>query len=252
MEFLRFGSSIPGNYWGCCAVCIIQNFKFDPDAKASIELVVGDGGGTTGKFAGPTYRDIFQQRIRIGTFHTEDMPNHGFLAVMTEEQLSSIHGLAWLKILKESGFEFLRTVDNSVYTGSNLEGSECSPHPNHVFGMFRNITNNRIKNPLMPPKIWKDLPSVVPEAWELIPARSVTPFIKLQSDAQIEIWKKNSPTKLLTKQEVLAAGAEVTLAGIRSPDKQELESVRKARHERIKPINKINAFPQTVGMGNPF
>ena len=50
MEFLRFGSSIPGGYWGCCACCIIQNFKFDPKAKASIQLVSGDSGTLSQRF----------------------------------------------------------------------------------------------------------------------------------------------------------------------------------------------------------
>ena len=36
---------------------------------------------------GPTYRDIFWQRIRFGTFDKRDMPNHAFLAILTENQL---------------------------------------------------------------------------------------------------------------------------------------------------------------------
>ena len=43
MEFLRFGSSIPGSYWGCCAFDIIQNFgAYDPDDPLSIEMVDGE------------------------------------------------------------------------------------------------------------------------------------------------------------------------------------------------------------------
>src|SRR3546814_3229716 len=118
MEFLRFGSSIPGSYWGCCAVDIIQDFKQPPDGKASIQVVDGDGGNPLrGKFFGPTWKDIFLQRLRIGTFADRNMPNHGFLAILTDWQIKSKPGSDWLKILKEQGFEFIRTVDNSVYSG---------------------------------------------------------------------------------------------------------------------------------------
>src|SRR3546814_8591595 len=59
MEFLRFGSSIPGGYWGCCAFDIAQCFKQNPDDKASISVVNGDGGfpmmdGKGVLFLGPT------------------------------------------------------------------------------------------------------------------------------------------------------------------------------------------------------
>ena len=82
VEFLRFGSSIPGAYWGCCAMDIIQCFSTDPEAPASIELVSGDGGNPfmkNGKtmFLGKTNKDVFLQRLRIGTFSTENMPNPG-------------------------------------------------------------------------------------------------------------------------------------------------------------------------------
>src|SRR3546814_6569676 len=77
MEFLRFGSSIPGGYWGCCAFDIAQCFKQNPDDKASISVVNGDGGfpmmdGKGVLFLGPTWHDIFKQRLRINTFDTKD------------------------------------------------------------------------------------------------------------------------------------------------------------------------------------
>src|SRR3546814_13783293 len=106
MEFLRFGSSIPGGYWGCCAFDIAQCFKQNPDDKASISVVNGDGGfpmmdGKGVLFLGPTWHDIFKQRLRINTFDTKDKPNHGFLVVLTDWQLKNEPGKSWLKILKE-------------------------------------------------------------------------------------------------------------------------------------------------------
>lgn len=250
MEFLRFGSSIPGNYWGCCAVCIIQNFKVDPDAKASIEIVSGDGGGTLNKWAGPTWRDIFKQRIRIGTFNTTDMPNHAFFAILTDSQVSGGVGKKWLEILKAEGFEFLRTQDNSVYTGPALTRS-VSPHPNHIFALFRNITGSRIKDPLTPPKAWTDLPQVIPEVWQGIPPEQRSAVAQSQTDIHKEAWEASGPTKLLTMAEVEKAGAPVTLAGLRLPGAApELKSARDARNASKAP--KANAFPtKDVGLVFP-
>jgi hypothetical protein len=251
MEFLRFGSSIPGSYWGCCAMCIIQNFKVDPDAKASIQLVSGDGGGpimdTKSKemlFAGPTYRDIFEQRIRIGTFGQADMPNHGFLAILTDWQISNGVGLKWLKILKENGFEFIRTVDNSVYTG--VTGTGYSK-PNYVFGLFRNVTSSKIKDPFTPPKAWTDMEQVVPEAWQSISDPAA--LAKEQSAKQKALWDAGK-TKLLTESEVVKAGAPVILAGLRSQYPQQEKSVR----EQLKDAEaaKQGKAPKAVKGGDPF
>lgn len=251
MEFLRFGSSIPGGYWGCCAVCIIQNFKFYPKAKASIQLVSGDGGGPLMKgsemlFAGPTYEDIFMQRIRIGTFHSGDMPNHAFFAILTESQISGGYGKEWLKILKREGFEFLRTQDNSVYTGASLTGNG-SAHPNHIFALFRNISGSRVKDPLTPPKAWTDLDKVVPEAWELIDAKVRKDFATELSNVQREHWKKSGPTKLLTESEIRKAGAPVIMAGQRLPQygsAPEPKETREARNKKpAEAKTKANAFP---------
>lgn len=233
MEFLRFGSSIPGSYWGCCACCIIQNFKVDPDEKASIQLVSGDGGGPILKgremmFAGPTWRDIFWQRIRTGTFDSRDMPNHAFFAILTGWQVNSGVGAKWLAILKEAGFEFVRSVSNSVYTGQSLaqpkgEGSNL----NYIFALYRNIGSGAPADPFTPPKAWTDLPSVTPEAWEFV--QDAKEFAKAQSAAQRVVWDKIGPAKFLTESEIVAAGAPVTMAGLRSEYPQELKSERDAK-----------------------
>jgi hypothetical protein len=216
MEFLRFGSSIPGGYWGCCAVCIIQNFKFDPSAKASIEIVSGDGGnpvlGRDSKslFAGPTYEDIFNARLRIGTFSSDDMPNHVFLAVLTSDQIRSGYGKQWLAILKKNGFEFIRTTDNSVYTGASVVSkpgtyAKTSPHPNYLFGLFRNIGKGSIQDTRTPPKEWTDLTDPYDGDMSQDNVQTV----------QLRLWDDLGPAKLLSEAEIVAAGAPVTVAGRR-------------------------------------
>lgn len=224
MEFLRFGSSIPGSYWGCCAVCIIQNFRVDPDAKASIQLVSGDGGQPLqGKFLGKTYKEVFLSRLRIGTFDLRDMPNHGFIAVMTEQQIRGNVGKRWLAILKEQGFEFLRCVDNSVYTGSNVSNgkNKTSSHKNYLFALFRNVGSGSVDDQFTPPKEWTDLPSVVPEPWERIEDRA-----KLTTeifDAQLPLYNAIGKPTFYTEAELEAEGIPITLAGVRSTKPQRLK-----------------------------
>jgi hypothetical protein len=236
MEFLRFGSSIPGSYWGCCAVDIIQNFKCDPDDKASIQIVAGDSGSSIGDtFAGPTYRDIFLQRLRVGTFGGDDMPNHAFIAVLTEWQITGGHGLKWLKILKECGFEFIRTVNNSVYTGKTLgkPTGKNQTNDNHIFMLIRNIGKGGLKDPFTPPKQWQALPSVRKyEMHELIAdafdgaVDGAALMTEQNHKIDTEIWNRIGPAKFLTRQEVITAGAPVVLAGQRSPFPQEFETDR--------------------------
>lgn len=193
MEFLRFGGRIAGNCWGCCAIDIIQSFDSDPDKPHSIQLVHGDTGmaltneGGDALYAGPTYRDVFNTRLRIGTFGSHDQPNHLFLAAMTDGQLDSRNGAKWLAILKEHGFRFLGTTDNSVYSGPHPDKSAKSSHMVHLFGLFRNIGNAAVPDPFQPPQAWLDLP---------MPTKS-----------QREIWDETGPTKLMTERKLKEMGA---------------------------------------------
>lgn len=243
MEFLRFGSSIPGEYWGCCAVDIIQNFKQDPDTKASIQLVSGDGGGglTKGKeyaFLGPTLRDIFWNRLRISTFGLQDHPNKAFLAVLEESQLHNDPGRKWLALLKEAGFEFIRRLDNSVYTGSSL-GGKGSPHTNYLFGLFRNIGNGYIENPFEPPKAWTDLSGGAPEIflsdYNAGSKKDMSELADRQRQEHRKIWDEHGPTSILTESEIVAAKAPVIMAGLRTEfPPQKKETREEAMAERKK------------------
>jgi hypothetical protein len=209
MEYLRFGSSIPGSYWGCCACCIIQNFNVDPDAKASIQLVEGDAGSTLGKFAGKTYHEIFRQRLRYGTFSTKDMPNHAFIAILSKTQVASADGKKWLAILKAEGFEFLRTVNNSVWNADN-----------YIFILVRNVGPNAVKDQFKPPKAWTDLPSVVPEPWKDYGHAEGTDFSSEGYTARIKAAQKPLYDALpqgvfYTEKELEAEGIPITYAGKR-------------------------------------
>jgi hypothetical protein len=218
VEFLRFGSSIPGSYWGCCACCIIQNFTVEPDGPASIELVEGDGGTPLGRFAGKTYHEVFRQRLRYGTFSAKDMPNHAFIAILSQTQLGSAIGKKWLAILKAEGFEFLRTVNNSVWNVKN-----------YIFILVRNVGPNAVKDQFLPPKEWTDLPSVVPEPWNdyghvefasadyvegtVFDSKEYTARIKA---AQTPLYDALPKGVFYTEAELVAAGVPVTYAGKRS------------------------------------
>lgn len=208
MEFLRFGSSIPGTYWGCCACDIIQNFTVDPDAKASIQIVEGDGGTpyTPNKFAGTTYREIFEQRLRYGTFSASPAraTNHAFIAILAKSQTESGIGKKWLKILKQHGFEFVRTVNNSVWNKDN-----------YIFMMVRNVGPNAVKDQFKPPKEWTDLEDVVLEPFRCmnIAGDALTTQIKAK---QKELYDALPPLKFYSEKELDELKVPVTLAGKRS------------------------------------
>jgi hypothetical protein len=244
MEFLRFGSSIPGSYWGCCAVDIIQNFSAgNPDDPASIELVCGDGGQPIGDmFLGKTYREIFESRLRIGTFSDTDLPNHAFLCVLTEEQVQGSRGYAWLKVLKENGFEFIRAVDNSVYSGEDIadefyeEGCYDSS-VNYLFGLFRNIGSGKVSNPFQPPREWTELEGGVDELYELS-GETISDLDRLFGDMQrqrdelhLKRWHEIGHARMYSKEQLKEGGVPITLAGRRSEFPQESEAAREQKKQ---------------------
>lgn len=194
MEFLRYGSRISGSNIGCCGWDIIQDFKQDPDEKAAVQLVSGDGGTAITKyvrkpngtyeyrnqFFGKTWREVFNMRMRTGTHYNNDMPNHGFLAILTGNQLTTEIGKKWLAILKAHGFQFMGGVQNSVYRGASI-GHEC-----YLFALFRNVTAT--SNPMEPPKAWTDLPE--PEGSDLDRWNALPPLVMYE---EAELRKEGIP-----------------------------------------------------------
>ena len=242
MHFLRFGSSIPGPNgsagWGCCAFDIVQGFSYGhPDDKASIEVVCGDGGQPIGNyFLGKTYREIFEARLRIGTFSDSELPNHAFLCVLAESQIGYGNGLAWLKVLKENGFEFIRAVDNSVYSGESLAGEgyddeDCESSINYLFGLFRNIGAGRISNPFFPPQEWLDMTDGVAEVCGYLSGKDMGKLQESRDNLHLKRWNEIGPVKFYTKERLKDEGVPITLAGRRSEFPQELEATREQKQQ---------------------
>lgn len=239
MEFLRFGSSIPGMYWGCCAVDIAQYFKVDPDAKASIQVVTGDSGtgcvvpGTNElAFLGTTYREIFWNRLKINTFNTGEKPNHAFFAILTRQQLAGDIGKKWLAILKEAGFEFIRTTSNAVYTGQGVRADvkdTGNEHPNYIFGLFLNIGSGNIRDPFAPPKEWTDLDQVAPDVSIDFPLsdKEKKKYKEEAFKAHKAMWEAH-PLKLYKESEIVKAGIEPTYAANRTNVPQGTKTSRQA------------------------
>ncbi len=230
IEFLRLGSSIPGAYWGNCCACLIQNFKTDPDSPCSIQLVDGDGGNPLShskggfKFAGKTEKEIFLQRLRYGTFSDRDMPNHVFIACLTQSQISYGVGAKWLKILKEQGFEFFFASDNSVYSGATVisKGGQGmgvhGSHPNYYFILRRNIGTGAATDPFKAPKEWDALPN---------PYEGCKTEAEHQ-DVQIRLYNDLPKGVFYTEKELEDAGVPITYAGIRSTKPQQSKAARES------------------------
>jgi len=230
MEFLRFAGSIPGSCWGCCAADVIQCFDKDPDSSASIQIVCGDEGQPLYKdgeqiFFGPTYREIFLNRIRTGTFGRIDLPNHAFFAILTESQAKSSIGKKWMELLNEQGFEFLRAVDNSVYSSTyaidDVDSEPVnSPRPVYVFALFRNIGRGYVDDPFDPPQYWSELNGL--KVGDLTDREL--------KERHLKVWHDHGPTRMMTRSEIDAAGCPVILAGKRSENPQEPEETRIERN----------------------
>ena len=162
IEFTRFFGRKGGEGIGCCAIDLIQGFYTDPDDKCKTFLTEGDSGNPIvykGRscYLGNTNKEVFENYLRIGTFHKDDLPNRIFLAALSETQVSCDAGKKWLAILKENHFEFIRATDNSVYTGSD-PSEKTLKQPVYLFGLFRNISKSALDDPFQPPSSWLELP----------------------------------------------------------------------------------------------
>jgi len=166
IECVRFGQvKTRHTTWGCCAVDLLQNFSVDPNEEVLVPLFQGDSGTPSmnngqHRALGPTNKEAFEQFLRIGSHNAADKPNRLFLVVITDSQLTQSNGKAWLAILKENGFQFQCSVDNSVYTGSARmkEGVKPKPpHLVHLFYLLRHAGAHRPDDPFAPPAEWLEL-----------------------------------------------------------------------------------------------
>lgn len=158
LEVVRFGARRAANNIGCCAIDLVQGFNCDPASPAKVKLLHGDSGTVLMKdrkvaHAGPTNLDVLDTYLRIGTFGLQDSPDRVFLCALSVNQVNGAQGKKWLAILKERGFEFIRTTNNTVYNGGT-----GTPHPVYLFGLFRNISGAKVADPFAPPKSWTELP----------------------------------------------------------------------------------------------
>lgn len=164
IECLRFGARRGGFGIGCCAVDVMQGFSNPPSAKCP-QIPFFDGDSWTPEFYPGTDKQlcvggdditneqVFLSYLTHGSFTPHPEADHGFLAILSEEQISSSTGRAWLTILKREGFQWVGCTSNSVYGGL---------HPNHVFALFRSthqtMEDEEIECLKQPPKIWNELP----------------------------------------------------------------------------------------------
>lgn len=221
-----------------------------PNTPYAISLVNGDSGTPLVNedtdeqlFAGKTYLEVFKLRLRINTFNEHDKPNHTFFAVLTDHQINRDTGKAWMKVFKEEGFEFLRTIDNSVYTGPALhkDGVHVASRKSHIFALFRNIGRGSIEDPYTPPKAWTDLPSPLNESggetWEYLMKGLASvglvgaDLAKLTRNDHTKLWLKLPALKFYELSELLAEKIPVWLAGERSknPQRKYNQSQQKAK-----------------------
>lgn len=195
LECVRFGARLPAIGIGCCAIDLIQGFSCDPDGPVERKMVHGDAGTAltlNGKqaFAGPTNRALFNIYLKTGTFDTQDSPDRAFFCALSDYQLKTDYGKKWLEIIKDAGFEFLRTINNTVYN----QGRGTTPHMVHIFALFRNISSARVRDPLTPPQQWLDTPE----------GRGAEKWYK---ETKTEIMLKDLPAKAVAPAAVGAAKA---------------------------------------------
>lgn len=154
IECIRFGGRRGNIGIGCCAVDLIQGFN-NPPSQIGRETPFYDGdtqspanyGGGQLHICG-TNEQMLLAYLTHGTFSAEPQSDHAFIAVMSQEQVDSQIGKEWLKILYREGFDYIATVNNSVYE---------EYHPVHIFMMIRTAGGYLDGEELCAPPEWEKL-----------------------------------------------------------------------------------------------
>lgn len=163
IEAVRFGARLGRVGIGCCGLDLIQGFSHSPEDETTFPLRYGDEdtpifdysgeeGGGEGQLAFKgTNLDVLKALLTLGTFDQDPKCARSFLVTLSRSQLED-DTKAWLPILAELGFEFIRSFENGVYGEGNYV---------YLFGYFRNESAG--SDGFGPPEGWSDLPKKRPE-----------------------------------------------------------------------------------------
>lgn len=159
IECLRLGARRGGQGIGCCAIDVFQGFSNDPSSiRPDLPFYNGDDmtpclNGEGHVHMSGTNEEVFCAYLAHGSFTPYPEADHAFIATLTDEQLESDTGRAWLAILKREGFKWVASVNNSVYSDY---------HVNHIFIMTRSVGADdyeyEAQDLLSPPPIWEQIP----------------------------------------------------------------------------------------------
>lgn len=159
IEAIRFGARLGRVGIGCCGLDLIQGFSHSPYDLTTFPLRYGDEDTPIFSYEGSeneegqlalhgTNLEVLKALLTVGTHDEDPKYQRSFLATISHDQLKTSEGEAWLRILAELGFEFIRAFENGVYG---------SGHWVYLFGYFRNSTS------IMPvPPGWDELPKGAP------------------------------------------------------------------------------------------
>jgi len=147
----------------CCGASILNNFgtgssTVDPNGVSGYKT---DGVNYVrdekGNLITVTYADKFKAdlaRLRL------QFPNRMYCCILNQAQYDA-HNKGWPKLLKEVGFEFVRSWSNSNHDGSHSYGGEgpqaTRRHPNYLFVLCTD-DKGTCKDFTQPPKGWDELP----------------------------------------------------------------------------------------------
>lgn len=136
-------------FYGCCGATVLYSFYHDPHKVIEWEMervpdqrfgsrLVAKRDEKGNLIPSKTALEKFIERLKSG------YADHGFLAVLTEEQLPT-----WMPIFKRLGFLFMCQWNNSNH----------GRRPNYLFVLPKKMSKIRgvPNNPLTPPKRWLEL-----------------------------------------------------------------------------------------------